>query len=114
MNNTDNYIATSQIPVEIIIFAEMLTVVIGLWVLYEVARLVWMYSKHKKDDIFANILTFTFVGKALTTIVIIFMGAFLFANWELGVKSLVIIRPFFELFGAFWLRRLRKYHERHD
>lgn len=115
LNNTDNYIATSPLfPEWLINFSEILTILTSIWVLYEVAKLVFMYAHHKKGGVFAKILTWTFLAKAFTSIVIMMMGLFLYLNWTNGVKFLVVFRPFIELFGGFWLRRLRKYHERND
>jgi len=113
MNNTTDYIATSSIfHPTLLLFSEFLTIAIGLWVLYEVIKLCLFFAKHFKDSFLSRLLTWTFVAKGLTVVVIILMGYFLFLNKAEGVKALVIIRPLIEIFGAIAFRRLRKYYER--
>lgn len=100
-----DYIATSEIfPPWLITTAEVLTVVTFLWVCWEVYKLTLFFWQDKSK--LARLKTQEFLTDALTALLTISMGLFLYLNWEEGVKALVIVRPIVGVLNAIALRRL--------
>ncbi len=111
MNNKTDYIATSEIfNPNIIMVAELVTVMACVWLIVEAVKLFKFFHHH--NDRLAKLLTFDFATKGLYALVTLFMGWFLYFDFAEGVKFLVIIRPLFICLSAYALHLLYRYYKK--
>lgn len=111
MNNTDNYIATSTIyPEWLILFSEIMTFFVCLWLVYEGMKLCLFFFGD--GQCVSKLLTQEFLTDSLTALLTMIMGLFLFLDFKEGVKGLVIIRPWIILLNVIAFRRLYNHYKR--
>jgi len=111
MNNETDYIAASvMFNPNIILFAELATVISCIWLIVEAIKLFKFFYHH--DDRLTKLLSFEFATKGLYALITLFMGWFLYFDFAEGVKFLVIIRPAFICLSAYALHRLYHFYKK--
>ena len=85
-------------------FAELATVFSFAWIVWEVVKLTAFFWNDKSK--LARLKTHEFLTDALTALLTLFMGFFLFINWHAGIMGLILIRPIVGILNAIALRRL--------
>lgn len=110
MADKESYIVkTNLFHPDLIVAAEILTIIACLWLIYEGLKLFTFFWHH--EDRLTRLLSFEFLSKTLLAIVTFFMGLFLFLDFSNGVKFIVVIRPAFVFLSAYALHRLYNFYK---